>query len=426
MTDFNYMDPPIDVVATSPRLEMIVARLRASGMRPSISNADVIEPSAVPLLIDFESMPPSVLSQLVRLKAAEVPRTIITLGDGTCPVEPLFRIRSDIELASLPNRLSGHNRRKLRDEEVRLRAMSAEDLGEELPSPMRAPNPDILYLGDGSAFFLALQAALRAKDINLTAALSYATACDNLEKHRFSAVLIDLSESSAQGVQLLERADSDARIAGLPVYVCVREEELLCERAKAAIANATEVITPGVTPSDTADRVTLLAHSRASARPVEPKSRLASAMGDLATGLFSRKFFDVHLPRQMQSTDLREAPLTLLTLRLRSNDDDHSARGALPGLADILKPLIRETDCAARLDSTTIAISMPDSPYAGAVRMAEKIIAALGGDQLGMVGSPLPFGGTLGWRAVERRQYHDPDKLITSATNGPYARIRAA
>ena len=85
MTDFNYMDPPIDVVATSPRLEMIVARLRASGMRPSISNADVIEPSAVPLLIDFESMPPSVLSQLVRLKAAEVPRTIITLGERNLP-----------------------------------------------------------------------------------------------------------------------------------------------------------------------------------------------------------------------------------------------------------------------------------------------------------------------------------------------------
>ena len=304
--------------------------------------------------------------------------------------------------------------------------MSAEDLGEELPSPVSAPNPDILYLGDGSAFFLALQVALRSKDINLTAALSYATACDNLEKHRFSAVLIDLSESSAQGVQLLERANLDSRIAGLPVYVCVRDENALSPRAQAAIANATEVLTPGATPSDTADRVTLLAHARASARPVEPRSRLASAMCDLATGLFSRKFFDVHLPRQMQSTDIREAPLTLLTLRLRSKDDDHSARGALPELADILKPMIRETDCAARLDSTTIAISMPDAPYAGAVRMAEKIIAALGGDQLGMVGTPLPFGGTLGWRAVERRKYHDADKLIASATNGPFSRIRAA
>ena len=426
MTDFSYMDPPIDVIATSPRLEMIVARLRASGMRPSISNADVIQPSAVPLLIDFESMPPSVLSQLVRLKAAEVSRTVITLGDGTCPIEPLFNLRSDVELAALPNRLSGHNRRVLRDEEVRLRAMSAEDLGETLPSPVSAPNPDILYLGDGSPFFLALQVALRSKDVNLTAALSYATACDNLSKHRFSAVLIDLSHSSDQGVQLLERADKDARIAGLPVYVCIRDEDQLSERAQAAIANATEVLTPGATPSDTAERITLLAHSRASARPVAPKARLASAMCDLATGLFSRKFFDVHLPRQMQSTDIREAPLTLLTLRLRSKDDDHSARGALPDLAEIIKPLIRETDCAARLDSTTIAISMPDSPYAAAVRIAEKIITALGGERLGMVGSPLPFGGTLGWRAVERRKYHDAEKLINSATNGPFSRIRAA
>ena len=128
----------------------------------------------------------------------------------------------------------------------------------------------------------------------------------------------------------------------------------------------------------------------------------------------------------MHATDVREAPLTLITFRLRSQDDDHSARGALPGFADIIRPIIRETDCAARIDSTTIAISMPDAPYSGAVGMASKIIAALGGEKLGMVGSPLPFGGALGWRAVERRRYHDAEKLISSAMNGPFARIRAA
>ena len=426
MTDMSYMDPPIDVVATSPRLEMIVARLRASGMRPSCANAGVLHPSAVPILLDFASMPPSVLSQLVRLKAAEVPRTIITLGNGTCPVTPLFNIRSDLELTALPNRLASHNRRVLRDEEVRLRSLSAEDLGEQLPSPIDAPAPDILYLGDGSAFFLSLQNALKETDVNMTGALSFATACHYLETQSFSAVLIDLSQNSDQGVQLLERANTDARIAGLPVYACIRDENTLSPRARAAIANATDILSPGATPADTAERIALLAHSRASARPLEPKARLASVTSDLATGLFSRKFFDVHLPRQMKATDAREAPLTLLTMRLRSRDDDHSARGALPDLARILKPLIRETDCAARLDSTTIAISMPDCTYAGAVQVAEKIVAALGGEQLGMVGTALPFGGQLGWRAVERRSYHTAEKLILAATNGPFSRIRAA
>ena len=426
MTDLSYMDPPIDVVAASPRLEMIVARLRASGMRPNYANATMIHPSPVPLLIDFESMPPSTLSQLIRLDAAEVPRKVITLGRGNCPVKPLFNIERDDELSALPSRLSGHNRRVLRDEEVRLRALSAEDLGETIPSPIEGPAPDILYLGDGSAFFLALQSAIKATEINLTAALSYPTACDYLEKNRFSAVLIDLSETSDNGVRLLERANQDTRIAGLPVYACVRDSETLSPRARASLANATEILSPAATPKDTAERIITLAHSRASARPVEPKSKLASAMSDLSTGLFSKRFLEVHLPRQMQATDIREAPLTLLTLRLRSNDDDHSARGALPDFASTLKPLLRETDCAARLDSTTIAVSMPDAPYAGAVRMAERIIAALGDERLGMVGSPLPFGGTLGWRAVERRSYHDAEKLISSATNGPFSRIRAA
>lgn len=426
MTDLTYMDPPIDVVASSPRLEMIVARLRASGMRPSYANATLIQPSPVPLLIDLESMPQSTLSQLLRLDAAEAPRQLVTLGRGSCPVKPIISISRDEDLSALPSRLAGHNRRKLRDEEIRLRALSAEDLGETIPSPIEGPTPDILYLGDGSAFFLALQAALRDTDINLTAALSYATACDYLEKNRFSAVLIDLSEGSDQGLKLLERADADARIAGLPVYVCVREDEHLTPRAQAAIANATDVISPGASPGDTAARIAHLAYSRASARPIEPMARLASPMSDISTGLFSRKYFEIHLPRQMAATDVREAPLTLLTLRLKSKDDDHAARGALPDFAKIIKPLLRETDCASRLDSTTIAISMPDAPYAGAVRMAERIIDALGNEKLGMAGSPLPFGGALGWRAVERRSYHDADKLISSATNGPFSRIRAA
>ena len=216
MTDLTYMDPPIDVVASSPRLEMIVARLRASGMRPSYANDTILQPSQVPVLIDFESMPPSTLSQLVRLDAAEVPRSVITLGRGNCPVKPIIAISSDDELPALPSRLAGHNRRLLRDEEVRLRALSAQDLGEEIPSPIGGPTPEILYLGDGSAFFLALQAALKDADINLTAALSYTTACDYLEKNKFSAVLIDLSKSADQGIRLLEKADEDSRIAVSP------------------------------------------------------------------------------------------------------------------------------------------------------------------------------------------------------------------
>jgi len=333
MTDLSFMDPPIDVVAASPRLEMIVARLRACGMRPQFANATMIQPSSAPLLIDFASMPESTPSQLIRLQAAELPRLVITLGTGNSPVKPLFNIRNDGELASLPNRLAGHNRRVLRDEEVRLRALSAEDLGETIPSPIEGPAPDILYLGDGSSFFLALQTALKAAEINLTAALSYPTACDYLEKNKFSAVLIDLSANSDNGVKLLERADADSRIAGLPVYACVRDDEMLSPRARASLANATEIITPGSTLTETAEKIILLSYSRASARPVEARPKLASAMSDLSTGMFSRRFFEVHLPRQMKATDAREAPLTLLTLRLRSNDDDHSARGALPDFA---------------------------------------------------------------------------------------------
>lgn len=426
MSDMSYMDPPIDVVANSPRLEMIIARLRASGMRPHCANEDVLQPSTVPLLVDLETVNSTVLTRLLRLEVAKRPRIVITLGNGNIPVTPLFNIQSEQEISVIRNRLASHKRRALRDEEIQLRAHSAEELGETIPTMLDAPDPDILYLGDGSPFFLALQSALKESDVNLTAALSYATACDYLEKNKFSAVLIDLSPSSNHGIRLLERANEDSRISGLPVYACIRDEGALAPRARAAIGNATDIITPGETPYDTAARITLTAHSRASSRPIEPQIKLASKMSDLATGLFSKKFFDVHLPRQMRAAEKRETPLTLLTLRLKSNDEDVAARNALPDLAKIVRERLRETDCAARLDSTTIAISMPETNYASAVRAAERLVKELGGDELGTEGSPLPFGGTLGWRAVERRNYHTAEKLISSATHGPFAKVRSA
>ncbi|MEL7454832.1 MAG: hypothetical protein AAGJ50_15845, partial [Pseudomonadota bacterium] len=54
MSDSDFLNPPIEVLATSPRREMIKSRLRAAGLRPY--DIRDMSGSTDPLLIDGKSI----------------------------------------------------------------------------------------------------------------------------------------------------------------------------------------------------------------------------------------------------------------------------------------------------------------------------------------------------------------------------------
>jgi len=111
MTDLSFMDPPIEVAAASPRLEMIITRLRTSGLRPAFANPDIEQGGGVPLLIDIETAPATILSDLARAEAGGVSRPVILLGKQDAPVKSILHLREDSELALLPTRLASQRRR---------------------------------------------------------------------------------------------------------------------------------------------------------------------------------------------------------------------------------------------------------------------------------------------------------------------------
>ncbi len=419
MTDLAFMDPPIMVAAASPRLDMIMSRLRAAGMRPYAMDGGLS--GAEPIFVDTQSAPPDLFPALERLAAAGDARPIVVLRrpSATLPPAGAIILRHDVEIPSVPSRLASLRRRTLLQDEIQLRNETLRQLGFKPRDGVNPPPPKLLYLGDGSPFFLELQAALHAEAVTVTAALSAHTALDYLAQSRFSALLIDVSASASEAMRLIELCDDNPAMVGLPILACLRRPAELTDREQKTLGAATEILDASETVAMTANRIAVLAYRYASTRPSQAGDAQDPAIHDRATGWFTRRFFEAHLGRQLLACDQSAQPLSLLALRLRSEvRDADAARDTLPRLAGIVGGTLRQTDCGARYDWTTLAVTLRNTPYSAAAKMAARVAQA--------GGAVLPDGVSIQWRVVERRAYHTADALISAAMAGPYSRILAA
>ena len=80
MLDFSFYDPPIEVAAGSPRLEQIMTRLKAAGLRPYTASPSIDYSAPDPLFVDRESAAPETLERLARAAMIGTPRQIVVLN----------------------------------------------------------------------------------------------------------------------------------------------------------------------------------------------------------------------------------------------------------------------------------------------------------------------------------------------------------
>ena len=97
----------------------------------------------------------------------------------------------------------------------------------------------------------------------------------------------------------------------------------------------------------------------------------------------------------MAQADRLATSLSLIAIQFPAHAD-------IKVLAQSVKPLLRETDLAARLDKTHICITLPNTQYRGAVVLARRIEEAL--------------DTSVSWRVIERRQFHTLKTLLGGLT----------
>jgi PleD family two-component response regulator len=339
-----------------------------------------------------------------------------TSGNGVTITDAIV-IQRDRDLSILKSRLASLVRRDARSREVVRRRETAMALGAAVPKVDPDETPHLLYLGDGSELFLALQGALKERGLAVTAALSNLTAQDYMASRRFAAAIVDLTPRSRDATAFIDWTSPEGAPAGTALFVLADAAAELSETQRAAMAQAAEVIFVDVPSERIAARIEKYARQYMASAPIVPQPGLTSKVADLNTGFFSRRFLESHIEKQIEDAAAYLQPLSLLTLKLtQAAPQDYRAMRLI---ADCVRPILRETDCPALMSADTIAVSLLATPYRGGVTIAERI-----GTAVARQGGALH--DHLAWRVVERRSYHTAKTLLGAGLTGPFTRAYAA
>lgn len=391
LTDRRFDDPVIEVVSVSPRLEMLMGRLRQAGMRPVPVSSAKVSTSPDPILYDLAAVPDT------RLNPAD--RLTVTLGPKTATAKGDIHL-SDINLLhTLPARMAIRKREQTRQREANRRTRTAERLG---LAPSRAQDkttPRLLWLGQNAAFLNPLKAELKSEGIDVVAALSRLTAEDYLAKGGFDAIILYPSTPGDEASQLLARYVKADR-APTTKLVLLTSAETSAAIDQNNIKNVDQIIDLVDTPEKLSAE--LIAYAQKHGKITPPKTRLSAGLTEQTSGLATRAFLEAHLETQMEDAETRGERLCLIALGAETQANQR-------GLAKVIQPMLRETDLAARLDTDHICISMPATTYRGAVALARRIEASADSD--------------ITWRVVERRRFHTLKTLLGGLTAKPHVSL---
>jgi diguanylate cyclase (GGDEF)-like protein len=108
-----------------------------------------------------------------------------------------------------------------------------------------------------------------------------------------------------------------------------------------------------------------------------------SAIVDELTRLYNFRYFQERLREEVRRADRYQRPLALLMLDaddFKAFNDTYghlAGNAALRRLGQVLKRSVREVDFVARYGGEEFAVIVPDTPKKGALRLAEKVRAAV-------------------------------------------------
>jgi diguanylate cyclase (GGDEF)-like protein len=246
--------------------------------------------------------------------------------------------------------------------------------------------PRVLLVDDDEIVVERLRELITAAGFEVTTAGNGAEALAALKKQFAPIVIMDRNMPGMDGIEVTRAIREDAQHPGY-VYIMLctahdSEDDIL----SGLKAGADDYISKRVSGTQllarlaTARRILSLEHSLKLV--IEERRRMA--MTDALTGAHNRRYFMNHMRRELKRSRRLGGDLSLLVCDIdhfkKINDRHGHAAGddvLVEFVRRVQKSLPREYDWCARMGGEEFAIVLPQTPLAGAGKVAEKIRLAV-------------------------------------------------
>ena len=275
-------------------------------------------------------------------------------------------------------------RLKMTIDEWRVRENTASQLGvnDGEMNPMKEPveNANILVIEDQSFEADKITDTLQRDNDNVTLAESGAKAMELAATRDFDVIVVSLNLKDEDGLRLCSHLRSNERTRAIPIMMIATEEDLDRIAHGLEIGAHDYVMRP-------VDRNEFLARTRTQVRRRRFQERLRAnyevnlsmALTDSLTGLYNRRFLEVHLQKLLlQNKDTKKA-LAVLLLDIDHFKDVNDKHGhgvgdeVLRTFAFRLKDNLRSFDLVARMGGEEFVAILPDTTEEMAQFIAERL-----------------------------------------------------
>lgn len=279
-------------------------------------------------------------------------------------------------------------RLKMTVDEWRVRETTASQLGvvDNTASAMSEPveHARILVIEDQSFENQKFIDALKVDEDIVTIVETGIEAMGKVAQNEYDLIAVSLNLANEDGLRLCSHLRSSERTRSIPILMVAEDEDMPRIAHGLEIGAHDYILRP-------VDRNELLARVRTQIRRKRFQERLRSnyelslsmALTDPLTGLYNRRYFEVHLQKLLQKNEANKKSLAVLMLdidKFKSINDNYGhgvGDEVLKVFAVRIQESLRSFDLVARLGGEEFVVILPDVSTEMAYFIAERLRSAV-------------------------------------------------
>ncbi len=352
-------------------------------------------------------------------KVSHIPVVMVTaLSDAEDRVRGLEAGADDflskpVNDTALMARVRSLVRLKMTIDEWRVRENTATQLGvvEEGANAMKesVTSADILVIEDQSFEADKIKSTLGRDNNNVQIASTGIDALKMCSDKVFDLLIVSLNLANEDGLRLCSHLRSNERTRNIPILMIGNDDDI-SRIAQGLEIGAHDYIVRPIDGNEILARVRTQVRRKRFQEHLRAnyEMSLSMALTDSLTGLYNRRYFEVHMQKMLQNLENSNKPMGVLMMdidKFKSVNDTYGhgvGDEVLKVFADRMKDKLRSFDLVARLGGEEFIAILPDVTPEKAMFIAERLRKAIADEAIAcnVEGGSLPVTTSIGGAVI--------------------------